>query len=298
MNICKSENKLGLKILHLGTPTPSDPLYYSRWRRCGEVLAPEDIKSVFPLDINCLVVDHRITVDDKMLGCYPNLKYIVSPNTAHTHITGDTAKRGIIVLSLKGETQFLCGVRSVAEMTFGLILRLLRPLDGYGLTLQGKTIGVIGHGRIGRQVSNIAKAFLMNVMPIDVNSRVEDWTTVFRHSDIITVHLPEDITTKGIIGDRFLSLMPRHAILINTSRPSIIKHETLFAMIDSRRLLGCALDTWEGTDPPNHPNIILSHHVAGSTVEDRIKTDEFMTHKLWTYTQAKILIPAGTNLNS
>lgn len=257
---------------------------------------PSDIKSVFPLDINCLVVDHRITVDDAMLKCYPNLKVIVSPNTAHTHITGDTTSRGIAILSLKGETEFLCGIRSVAEMTFGLILRLLRPLNGYGLTLRGKNIGVIGHGRIGRQVSNLAKAFMMNVATIDVQSRVEDWMTVFRQSDIITIHLPEDITTKGIIGDRFLSLMPKYAILINTSRPSIIKHETLFAMIDSGRLMGCALDTWEGTNPPNHPSIILSNHVAGSTVEDRIKTDEFMTHKLWSYTHAKILIPPSASL--
>ena len=264
-----------MKILNLAVRTPTDVLFYSRWERIGEVFSSF---SNAPLSfISILVVDHRVLVTDELLKNLPNLKYIVTANTAHTHIVAENSN--IKIISLKGEYKFLRSIHSVSEHVFNLIHRLTRPLRGSGRSLFKKKLLIVGYGRIGKHVAKIAKGYRMTVSTLDLYSSQFDWCDGFKNADFITIHLPENESTKKIISDELISIMKHGACLINTSRGSILDEESAFKACASGKIL-LGLDTVETDEFLDlDRDLIISNHVGGSTTEDRIKTDEFMVGK-------------------
>lgn len=183
-------------------------------------------------------------------------------------------------------------VESVAEMTVALILTLIKKINisdaimrngGWkgpkGNMLRGKTVGIIGCGRIGTRVADILHAFGSKLIGYDtngVNSRVIMSTgldQLISEADIVCLHVPYIADTVNIIDSRILALMKKTALLINTARGGLIDEKALYNALKNNEIGGAALDCFM-VEPYIGPlkeldNIILSPHMASSAVESR-----------------------------
>ena len=179
------------------------------------------------------------------------LRAIVTATTGLDHIDLEYAQeRGITVLSLRGETEFLQEVRATAEHTWALLLGLLRNIvpasiaarqgnwdrDRFrGQELNGKRLGIVGLGRLGQKVARYGQVFGMAVGAFD--PLVREWidgvrreptlTDLLKKSDILSLHVPLNTETQGMIGATELALLPAGAVLVNTSRGQLIDESAL-----------------------------------------------------------------------
>jgi len=188
--------------------------------------------------------------------------------------------------------------RAVAELTVGLFFCLARGIvrfsselkqgrwlksEAHGIELRGKTVGVIGCGRIGREVAMMCHSLGMKVLVNDVievprdflesiNARQVDLHTLLRESDIVTIHTPLDPSTKGMIGENELRMMKRTAFLVNMARGGVVDEAALKRALREGWIAGAALDVFE-TEPPNDlellslPNLIPTPHMGAQTHE-------------------------------
>lgn len=151
-----------------------------------------------------------------------------------------------------------------------------------GSELRGKTLGIVGTGRIGRVVGYKAKAFSMNLLAYDTIQSLEfaeqtgakyvDQDTLFRESDFVTLHLPLVPETKHMVGKRKLELMKPTAVLINTSRGGVVDEGALAEALRRGKIAGACLDVYEREplrDSPllKLPNVVLTPHLGASTRE-------------------------------
>ena len=206
--------------------------------------------------------------------------------------------------------------RSVAELVIGLCVMLIRKItdksaaahrgawlkDSAGsFELRGKTLGIIGYGNIGSQVSVMAEAMGMNVIYYDIttklphgNARQErDLRELLKKSNIVTLHVPSDNTTRNMINRETLAIMPKGSIFINYSRGDVVDLEALKMFIDNQTIAGAAIDVFP--DEPekngdefvsvlqNLPNVILTPHIGGSTEEAQANIGQDVTAKLIQY---------------
>ncbi len=227
-----------------------------------EKLAPEIISRISDTEILSIFIYSRITRD--VLEQLPKLKAIVTRSTGYDHIDLDACReRGVEVYNIPDY-----GSNTVAEFTFLLIMALLRrlkeiqeskwfdPVKLRGHELQGKTIGVVGTGRIGSYVVKLAHAFGMKILAYDIYPRKElvekygvryvDLETLLKNSDIITLHLPLTKETYHLINRNNIHLIKRGAILVNTARGPLVETEALVEALDKGILAGAALDVIEG----------------------------------------------------
>lgn len=206
--------------------------------------------------------------------------------------------------------------RSVAELVIGLCVMLIRRIadknaaahrgqwlkDASGsFELRGKTLGIIGYGNIGSQVSIMAEAMGMNVVYYDTAiklphgnaKQVRELSELLEASDIVTLHVPSDATTRGMIdGPEFETMRPG-SILINYSRGDIVDLEALSKYLAHGRIAGAAIDVFpvepeKNGDPfecvlQNVPNVILTPHIGGSTEEAQSHIGLDVTAKLVKY---------------
>jgi len=186
---------------------------------------------------------------------------------------------------------------AVAELVIGLMLSWARQLPRadastkqgrwektqlMGSELRGKTLGIIGTGRIGRAVGYRAKAFLMNLLAFDVVRSAEftertgalyvDLDELLRESDFVTLHIPLTPQTRYMIGRRELELMKPTAVLINTSRGEAVDEVALAEALRKGKIAGACLDVYECEPPKDSPllklsNIMLTPHIGASTAE-------------------------------
>ncbi len=186
--------------------------------------------------------------------------------------------------------------QSVAELTIGLILNLLRNINKteqrcrnnstkdnlVGNELSGKTIGLIGVGKIGMRVAEISKAFGCKVLgyrttPQDDGITYCSLEELLKNSDIVSLHCPANQSTKDLISLEQLKLMKKKAILINTARGSIVNQEDLAYALNNDIIAGAALDVFD-IEPPlpmehillNTKNTIVTPHIAFATKESMI----------------------------
>jgi len=232
---------------------------------------PLDSGSVsFYKDIDIAVVFIYSKLDKDVLQNLPNLKYIITRSTGFDHIDIDYCrKNNIIVSNVPGY-----GNNTVAEYTFALILALARKFkpmiertsrgifsrDGLtGIDLAGKTIGVIGTGRIGSHVVKIAHGFDMKILAYDRHKEEEliqkygveyvGLEDLLRQSDIVTLHVPYTKATHHLINRFNIKLMKLDAMLINTSRGPVVEIEAIVQALKEGRLAGgVGLDTFEAED--------------------------------------------------
>jgi D-lactate dehydrogenase len=223
------------------------------------------------------------------LAKLPNLKFIATRSTGFDHI--DLAccrEQGIQVSNVPSY-----GENTVAEHTFALILALSRNIhkafvhtmareipfaELRGFDLEGKTLGVVGAGRIGLHVIKIAKGFGMNVVAFDVrhepllaevlNFRYAPLEDLFKVSDIVSLHCPYSPKTHHLINADNIRLFKRGALLINTARGGLIDPAALTQALDEGILAGAALDVLEGEELLKDERQILAQTLA----QDKLRT--------------------------
>jgi len=269
-------------------------------------------------DIIIVRLSHRI--DKELIDASKKLKVICSATTGLNHIDFNYAKKkGITVLSLKGETEFLNNVYATAEHTWALLLSLIRKIpyahnsvmNGNwdrnmfkGRELNGSTIGIVGLGRIGVKIANYAISFGMNVLSYtkDQNNVFKGVTIVkkleelIEKSDIITIHVPFNSSTKKMFGKNEFKSFKKDSILINTSRGEIIDELELIKAIKNGKIAGAAVDVISNETSLNDLNrskliqfnniedrIIITPHIGGATYESMEKTEVFMANKIQKY---------------
>ncbi|MCA3016182.1 MAG: phosphoglycerate dehydrogenase [Myxococcaceae bacterium] len=208
----------------------------------------------------------------------------------------EAMRRGVCVFNAP-----FSNTRSVAELVIAEVIMLSRQLGDRDMEMhqgvwkklatgshevRGKTLGIVGYGHIGSQVGVLAEFFGMRVLYYDVatklplsnNQPCKTLDEVLKASDFVTLHVPETPQTKGLIGRRQLELMKKEACLLNASRGTVVDLEALADLIRSGHLGGAAVDVYpdepEGNEskgfktPLQHvPNVILTPHIGGSTLE-------------------------------
>jgi D-3-phosphoglycerate dehydrogenase len=273
------------------------------------------LSAVRHADVLWIRLRHRI--DAEVLAAAPRLKIIVTPTTGLNHIDlMETHRRGIGVLSLQGEREFLSEVRATAEHTVGLLLALLRRVpvafedvrkghwdrDQFqGRELCNKTVGIVGYGRLGRIVAKYLKAFDSRILVSDARSAPQSidcgvsavsLEELLQESDIVTLHVNLSDRTRRFFGKEQFSKMKPGAWFINTARGELIDETVLLDALRSGRLAGAALDVlcdeWSAK-MESHPlvdyargrdNLLITPHIGGCTVESMEKTEIFMAKKL------------------
>jgi D-3-phosphoglycerate dehydrogenase / 2-oxoglutarate reductase len=276
-------------------------------------------------DFDVLIVRLGHHVDREILDVGRRLKVIVTATTGLDHIDLDYAgQKGIQVLSLRGEVEFLRTVSATAEHTWALLLALIRSIpasfasvrqgdwnrDAYrGHELEGKQFGILGLGRIGQKVARFGQAFGMRVYAYD--PYVTEWVdNVFRcaslsdllpKSDVLSIHVPLNQETTGLMGMTEFAIMPHGSILINTSRADVVDEKALLSNLKNVHLLGAGLDfipeerdVQKRLHSPlldyarNHDNLLITPHLGGATYESMYKTELFMAQKLSTWLKNEI----------
>jgi D-3-phosphoglycerate dehydrogenase len=280
----------------------------------GPLRREELLDCIGQYDVLIVRLAHQI--DRAVLDRAGRLRAIVSATTGLDHIDVDyAASKGIAVLSLRGETDFLRRIPATAEHTWALLLALVRRIPAAhasvlagewqrdrfrGADLAGKTLGLLGLGRIGEKVAGYAQAFGMQVLACDPYrrgwipgvERLADQAELLRRSQILSVHVPLNAETEGLIGAAELALLPVGALLVNTSRGQVLDEAALLAALESGHLGGAALDVLADERQANlvesplvryartHDNLILTPHIGGATRESMAATEIFMAHKL------------------
>ena len=260
-------------------------------KRAG--LKPEELRRVIP-EYDGLVVRSETKVTAELLDAAVRLRAIGRAGVGVDNIdVGAATVRGVIVMNAPdGNTM------TTAEQTVALLLALARSVPQanaslragkwerkkfVGVELRGKTLGVVGLGRIGRVVASRAQGFEMRVVAFDpflapeqlANTGVElaPLREVCAQADFLTVHTPLTAETRGIIGAEELSLMKPTARLINCARGGLVDEAALLAALEEGRIAGAALDVFEQEPPAaDHPlvaleQVIATPHLGASTVE-------------------------------
>jgi D-3-phosphoglycerate dehydrogenase len=244
-----------------------------------------------------LIVRSETRVDRALLGNGPKLAVVARAGVGVDAIDVDAATdAGVIVLNTPAANTL-----SATEQTFALMLSLARKTpqavqmvrEGVwdrrsliGTELAGKTLGIIGLGRIGANVATRARAFGMHILVADplisaaraesFDGRLVELDALLQASDIVTLHVPLTAETRGMIDLAKLRLMRPHATIINCARGGVIVEEDLLVALDEGVLSGAALDV-VGVEPPppdgsgaklhRHPKVIATPHLGGSTHE-------------------------------
>jgi D-lactate dehydrogenase len=242
---------------------------------------------------------------EKTLSILPGLRSIATRSTGFDHIDLDACrKRGITVMNVPSY-----GENTVAEHTFALILALSRnvhksyargqkgdySIDGLmGFDLAGRTLGVIGTGRIGMHVIRIAKGFGMHVLAYDtrrdvflseiLHFRYAELGEVFESSDIVTLHIPLLESTRHFMDHDKISRMKHGSLLINTSRGGIIDNQALIKGLNDGILAGAGLDVIEGEEHIREENQCLHKNCSARKAEHAAENRDLLSRDNVVYT--------------
>jgi D-3-phosphoglycerate dehydrogenase len=244
-------------------------------------------------DADALVVRSAVQADAKLLESAPNLRVIGRAGVGVDNIDTDAAThRGIVVMNTPGANAV-----AVAELTVGLMIAMARSVPRANATmhaakwekkslqgseLRGKTLGIVGLGRIGLEVARRARSFGMELIGYDpfiapVIARENEVTLVpideiFKKSDYLTLHVGLTTQTEGMINATSIKIMKPGIRIINCARGELIVDEALADAVKSGHVAGAALDVFRHEPLKDSPyfgldNVLLSPHIAGSTNE-------------------------------
>ena len=288
----------------------------------GELICstPERGK-ILPLlgDIDAYFASAALRVDAEFLDSAPMLKLVGSPSTGTDHLDlNELKERGITLFDIATEYDLLNQFTATSELAFSLILSLVRQIipasyaaqDGIwarerfsGYQLYGKTMGILGLGRLGKITARIAHGFGMSVITYDPaqpsaeNVRHVSFEKLLSTSDILSIHIHLNADTEGFIGKEALGLMKPTALLINTSRGKIVDEIALLEALVSGQIAGAGLDVIDGEwlerdELLRHPlieysrlndNLLILPHIGGSTKESINLARIFMAKKIASY---------------
>ena len=250
-----------------------------------------------------IVFTNKTPINEEAINQLGSLKFIGVLATGYNIINTEAAKeKGIIVSNVPGY-----GTTSVVQMTIALLLELCLHVQRHSdsvmegkwaksadwcfwdyplVELSGKTIGIIGFGRIGQQVGDVATAFGMNIIGNSRNWTDQSHRKNFRwaeipellaQSDVISIHCPLFPETKGLINKESLKTMKKSAFLLNTSRGPIVVDEDLADALNNDVIAGAGIDVLSVEPPPaGNPlfkatNCIITPHIAWATKEARLR---------------------------
>jgi len=240
---------------------------------------------------DALVVRSRTKVDGEVIAEATRLSLIVRAGSGVDNVDVTAAEaKGVEVLSSPESL-----VDSVAEHVMGLMLALARSIPAadasmkagrwdkgrfVGVELRGKTLGIVGMGRIGRRVGEIARVFGMTLLGYDVVDvpretlvslacRIVDLDTLFASSDFVTLHVPLTPATRHLVDERRLSLMRKGAFIINTARGEVVDEAALIKALEAGKIQGAGLDVFGGepkiAEVVTAANTITTPHIGGQT---------------------------------
>jgi D-3-phosphoglycerate dehydrogenase len=261
-----------------------------------EVLTHDKLPDGLPAslaDADALVVRSAVQVDDALMEKAPKLRVIGRAGVGVDNIDAEAAtRRGIVVMNTPGANAV-----AVAELTIGLMLALARKLPAantsmhagkwekknlQGAELKGKTLGILGLGRVGLEVARRARGFGLEIIGSDpfVSAAVArengillvSLEELFSKADYLTLHVGLTPQTHGIINTKTLAAMKRGVRIINCARGELVEDAALAEALKSGQVAGAALDVFAEEPPKNSPyagldNVILTPHIAGSTGE-------------------------------
>ncbi|MGA9174011.1 MAG: D-glycerate dehydrogenase [Thermoactinomyces sp.] len=260
--------------------------------------------------ILCTVTD---PIDEKVMDACPDLQIISNYGVGYNHIDLEAAsKRGIVVTNTPDVL-----TEATADLTWALLLdvarrvtegdRLVRqgrwrgwaPSFMQGTEVTGKTLGIIGMGRIGRAVARRARGFAMNIyyysrtrLPLEIERELglqfANIDSLLKASDFVSLHTPYTRDTHHLIGAKELELMKESAFLINTARGAVVDENALIRALQEKKIAGAGLDVYERE--PIVPeslieldNVVLAPHVGSATKETRRAMAELAVQNLLDY---------------
>ncbi len=257
-------------------------------------------------DCEVLVVRSATKVTSEVIAAAKNLRIIGRAGAGLDNVDAAAAKaRGIKVLNTPEAP-----TEAVAELVLALMLSWARriPLadasmkqgqwlksELMGTELRGKTLGIIGTGKIGQSVGRKASAFGMKIIAQDcvrysdfvrdTDCMYVDTDMVLKECDYLTIHLPLTPETRGMIGAAQLALMKPTAVLINTARGPIIDEAALVAALSARKIGGACLDVFDKEPPVDSPllklpNVVLTPHIGASTHETQREAAILISEKI------------------
>ena len=265
-------------------------------------------------DVHVLGIRSRTQVTTGLLDAAPALVAVGCFSVGTNQVDLDAARaRGIPVFNAP-----FSNTRSVAELTIGEIVMLLRRITprseaahvgGWDKSaensyeVRGKTLGIVGYGNIGAQLSNLAEAMGMRVIFFDLTDKLRHGNTepaesldaLLAASDVVSLHVPETPLTQGFMNAERIGRMKPGAYLINNSRGTVVDLDALAAALKDGRLRGAAVDVFPVEPRSNDerfvsplqgiPNVILTPHIGGSTEEAQDRIGSEVARKLVDYVE-------------
>jgi D-3-phosphoglycerate dehydrogenase / 2-oxoglutarate reductase len=271
-------------------------------------------------EYNILIIGIGLDINKKIINNAGNLELIVTATTGLDHIDLEYAKmNNIKVISLKGEDKFLDSITGTSELAFSLMICLMRLIVPSfnsmlkyefdrerfkGHNLSGNTLGVVGLGRLGKQMVKFVNAFDMNVIVHDpyieknifkkFNCKRVSFETLIKESDVISIHIHLNNETEGMFNKKTFQDMKNTTYLINTSRGKIVNENELLYALENHIIAGYGTDVLADETSfhsnfnnhalieyaKNHENCLILPHTGGMTFESREATDIFIAKKL------------------
>jgi phosphoglycerate dehydrogenase-like enzyme len=275
-----------------------------------------------------LAIRERTRIDDALLERLPDLELVLQTGGHAYHVDQEAATRRGIVVALSRRAQMASA--SVPELTFGLLLAVLRRIHplaaelaagawppAMGGTLAGRTLGILGLGRHGRPVAQIAACFGMLVLAWDRNRGREyddepvaerlPLDELLERSDVVSVHLKLSPSSTGLLDRDRLARMRPGAILVNTARGAIVDEHALLEALRSGHLAGAGLDVFATEPlPADHPlrsapNVVLTPHIGWKVEEVFTEWAEIAAQQLAAWLEgrlpaAEVLDPAAAEV--
>lgn len=246
---------------------------------------------------DCEYMISRLDIDPGIIDVTPNVRFWQRWGAGFDHVDlAAWGARGVPIATCPGVNSGIVAELAVMLMLAGYrnLLQINRDLRrghwprteyfGRSFMLRGKTVGVLGLGRIGKKVAHLVSAFGAHVIYYDIvrqreqeeahGYRFVSFAELLSQSDILTVHCPLDDSTRGMIGEAELAQMKRSAMLVNTARGPIVREAALIDALERGVIATACLDTYEREPlPPDHPllrldNVVASAHAGGNTKDN------------------------------
>lgn len=245
-------------------------------------------------DVNCLLIRSRTRIDEALLKNTPHLQAVITATSGFDHIDLEATTRwGITVMNTPS-----ANIESASQLTWALVLACCSKIvnanksvkagewnrDPFlGTELYGRTYGIVGLGRIGSRVAQIARAFGMKVLAYDPYQEDErfdllqvdrvSFEEVLKSSDVISFHVPKTLETDRMLNQSHFEYIQRGVILINTSRGSVINEADLVSALEKNYVQAAGLDVFEKEPLPRSsnllqfPQVVLTPHIGAHTEE-------------------------------
>lgn len=291
---------------------------YTNIKQISAALSEEEICKAVK-NVHLLGIRSKTCITKKVLAAAEKLQAIgcfcIGVNQVDIE---EATKKGIVVFNSP-----YSNTRSVAELVIGSSIMLMRKIlekntaahngiwlkDANGsFELRGKTLGIIGYGNIGSQVSVLAESIGMKIIYFDVETKLplgnatpcKSLKELVSESDIITLHVPEISSTKNLINKNILKFFKKGSHLVNYSRGNVVDLKALSEFIKEKHIAGAAIDVFPVEPEKNNdsfdsylqgvPNVLLTPHIGGSTVEAQQNIGYDVSNKLFQYLEKGVTL--------